>query len=977
MAEIKIPKKLIEVALPLDIINKAAAREKSIRHGHPSTLHLWWARRPLATARAVIFAQMVNDPGYERHLGRGVNKEKAQKERERLFGIIERLVQWKNTNDEAVLAEARREIWKSWKETCELNKNHPESEKLFNPEKLPDFHDPFAGGGALPFEAQRLGLKSYASDLNPVAVVINKAMIEIPSIFSDLPPVGPHHVGQLKHSDSWRGAQGLAEDVRRYGAWVRNEAEKTLGDLYPKIEITDELAEDRSDLQAFVGESLTVIAWIWARTVKSPSPAFSHVDTPLVSSFILSNKKGNEAYVDTIVQGDNYYFKVRSGEIPSSAKNGTKVGRGGNFKCLLSGSPIPVSYIRESGKSGTMDQRLMAVVAEGPTGRVYLSPPKLHEDVACKLTPTWKPEIEINHNPRDIRTQLYGLTKYSDLFTARQLITLTTFSSLIADTVSKCKSDCVNAGMADDGKKLSQGGRGATAYGEAIGLYLALAVNKLADRGSTLCSWDASRSSTRNTFGRQALPMTWDFAEPNPLSSSTGNFMGGVDWAYNVLNEMRPTVDGYAEQCDAVTQSLSQSKVISTDPPYYDNIGYADLSDFFYVWLSYGLKEIFPDLFSEPVVPKKQELVATPYRHGSKNAAEAFFLNGMKKAIQSMARQAHPAFPITIYYAFKQSETKSGDGTSSTGWETFLQAILDAGLSITGTWPMRTELSNRMVGAGANALASSIALVCNKRLPTARTISRREFLRELNSVLPEALEQMTSNGINQSVAPVDLSQAIIGPGMAIFSKYSSVLEADGQAMSVRTAIKLINRFLAEDDFDHDTQFCLHWFESFGWSKGKFGEADVLARAKGTSVEGLKEGGIVESSGGNLRLLSPKELPANWNPQNDSRLSIWEILHHMIKSFTENGEVGAGAILAKTQHYTEAIRTLSYRLYTTCERKGWASDAGLYNALIVAWENIEYSAQSIGFSGTQISLFNEDSELEEKEMSTKTKARKKS
>lgn len=371
MTSIKAPKKLIEVALPLDAINEAAAREKSIRHGHPSTLHLWWARRPLAAARAVIFAQMVNDPGYERHLGRGVNKQKAAAERERLFKIIEDLVQWENTNNEEVLERARAEIRRSWRETCELNKNHPQAAELFNPDKLPAFHDPFAGGGALPLEAQRLGLEAWASDLNPVAVTINKAMIEIPPRFAGRAPVGPIPAGekQAKLHEDWRGARGLAEDVRRYGAWMRAEAEKRIGHLYPKIEVTAEMVAERPDLKPLLGQKLTVIAWLWARTVKSPNPAFSHVDVPLASTFVLSSKAGKEAYVEPIVEGDAYRFTVKLGKPGEAAKRGTKLARGANFECVLSKTPIDGDYIKAEGRAGRMGARLMAIVAEGARGR--------------------------------------------------------------------------------------------------------------------------------------------------------------------------------------------------------------------------------------------------------------------------------------------------------------------------------------------------------------------------------------------------------------------------------------------------------------------------------------------------------------------------------------------------------------------------------------------------------------------------------
>ena len=960
MATIKVPKKLIEVALPLDAINTAAAREKSIRHGHPSTLHLWWARRPLAAARAVLFAQLVNDPGYQQGGGfrYGVNKEKAALERERLFKIIEDLVQWENTNNEEILERARAEIRRSWRETCELNKNHPEATELFDPNRLPGFHDPFAGGGAIPLEAQRLGLESFASDLNPVAVTINKAMIEIPPRFLGRRPVGPQPAGerQSKLHEDWSDAKGLAEDIRRYGSWMREQAKKRIGHLYPKITVTAEMANGRPELKPLLGQELTVIAWLWARTVKSPNPAFSHVDVPLTSTFVLSSKSGKETFVSPRVDGDRYWFDVRTGGASPETENGTKAGGSGtSFLCLLSKSPISFDYIRNEAMQGRMGQKLMAVVAEGIRGRVYLPPTDLHESIATSAEPEWKPETPLPQKALGFRVQLYGMKSYGDLFTPRQLTALSTYSDLIAEAVAVCQKDALKAGFADDQKPLAEGGTGAMAYAQAVAVYLALAVSKMSDAQSSLCRWKTTMDQSIATFGRQALPMVWDYSEANAFGEMAGDFIVSLKNMMRVLDETHWTRGGHAFQADAQTQKRTDGKVVSTDPPYYDNIGYADLSDFFYVWLRRGLKPILPDLYATLAVPKSEELVATPFRHGSKDRAEAFFLDGMKMAMHSLAEQAHPAFPITIYYAFKQAETKDEAGTSSTGWETFLQAVLDAGLAITGTWPMRTEMGNRMVSAGTNALASSIVLVCQKRAVDAPTVSRREFIRELNAALPDALDEMTRGGVNSPVAPVDLSQAIIGPGMAIFSQYAGVLEADGTPMRVKTALQLINRFLAEDDFDHDTQFCLHWFEQQGWATGKFGEADVLARAKGTSVSGLQATGVVESGKGDLRLLRWSELPRDWTPETDTRLPVWEALHHLIRALNQDGESAAGALLARMPARAEPIRALAYRLYTLCERKGWAEDARAYNELVTAWSAIEQAAGEAGVVGSQAQL----------------------
>lgn len=941
MSAIKTPKKLIEVAMPLDDINVASAREKAIRAGHPSTLHLWWARRPLAAARAVIFAQMVNDPGFERSLGRGVNKEKAKLERDRLFSIIKKLVQWDSTNDQSILSEAREEIWKSWRETCALNKSHPRASELFNPEKLPAFHDPFAGGGAIPLEAQRLGLESNASDLNPVAVVINKAMIELPRKFSGFPPVGPRleNDRQEKLQQEWSGAKGLSEDVRRYGAWMLREAKRRIGSHFPEVKIPASAG----------GGTAPAIAWLWVRTVKSPNPAFSNVDVPLASTFVLSTKDGNEAYVEPVVSGSSYHFVVKHGLPPEEAKLGTKAsGRGANFVCLMSKTPITGDYIKAEGKAGRLGVRLMAVVTTGARNRLYLSPTADMENAANSAVPTWRPMGEVPARLTGGSCVPYGMTQWDHLFTERQLLALSTFSDLVGEVRGRVKTDAIASGRDE---ALAQ------AYSDAVATYLSFAVDKIADRNSSIATWATLREHARNTFGRQALPMTWDFAESNPFSDSSGNFEGGIKSIFEGLLSVWPGADGTAVQADAATQRISDGKVVSTDPPYYDNIAYADLSDFFYVWMRRSLREIYAELFATMAVPKEAELVATAYRHGGKDEAEKFFLSGMTQAMGRLAESSHAAFPTTIYYAFKQSDTNDV-GTGNTGWETFLQAVLRAGFSITGTWPMRTELGHRMVGSGANALASSIVLVCRKRDSDAPTVSRRDFIRELKEELREAVDVMIGGAEGVSpVAPVDLAQAVIGPGMAIFSKYSSVIEADGSPMSVHTALTIINRMLTEgsDEFDADTQFCLGWFEEQGWAPGEFGKADVLARAKGTSVDHVRDAGVVEAAAGKVRLLKAGEYPQDWSPEHDNNTPVWEALHQLIRELRAQGETAAGGLLAGMPQRAEPIRSLAYRLYTLCERKGWAEDARAYNELITSWMGIEAASHEKGHFGSQTKL----------------------
>lgn len=942
----KYKKKLIEVALPLEAINVASAREKSIRHGHPSTLHLWWARRPLAAARAVIFAQMVDDPSAHPDI---FKTDKAQEvERQRLFRIIEELVKWENTANEKVLQQARDEIWQSWRYTCAENADHPRARELFDRFKLPAFHDPFAGGGALPLEAQRLGLESYASDLNPVAVLINKAMIEIPPKFAGKPPVNPSIKNKADLAGrEWKGAQGLAEDVRYYGKWMRDKAEKSIGHLYPKIEITAEMVKERLDLKKYVGKKLNVNAWLWVRTVKSPNPAFANIDVPLASTFMLSTKAGMEAYVDPVIEGNEYTFRVMNGKPRDTgfAKDGTKLGRGANFRCLMSGTPISADYIKDQGSAGRMGARLMAIVAEGDRGRIFISPIATQELIASVACPDWLPEGE---TPTELtgggaQANRYGLKKWADLFTTRQLVAMTTFSDLIQEVLELVKKDSINAGLLDDGKPLHASGNGATAYSDALSVYLACGLSRASDYWNSLATWESGGGFVAHAFRRQAMPMIWDFAESNPFSNASGNWESTcMEWVERVVASFVPGNTGTAIMSDAQNQSISAGKVVSTDPPYYDNIPYADLSDFFYVWLRRSLRQTFPDIFVTMAVPKAEELVALAYRHKSgKAGAEIFFLSGMTQAMHRLAEQGHPSFPVTIYYAFKQAESSSDGSTTNTGWDTFLAAVIEAGFAITGTWPMRTERGARSVSIGTNALASSIILVCRQRETTPPIASRREFIAALKAELPQALAHLQAGNI----APVDLAQAAIGPGMAIYTRYAKVLDSEGKPLSVRAALALINQTLDEalaeqdGDFDADTRWALTWFDQSGFSEGDYGVAEQLSKSKNTAVAGLVEGGILLSKSGKVRLLKPSELATDWDPTTDNRITVWEMVHQLVRVLESGGEGAAAILAAKLGSQVEIARELCYRLYTLCERKKRANEAMAYNGLVQSWTEI--------------------------------------
>ena len=956
MEQVVTRKKLIEVSLPLEAINIASAREKSIRHGHPSTLHLWWARRPLAAARAVLFAQLVDDPSSRPELF--PTEETQAQERQRLFRIIEELVKWENTTNETVLEAAREEIRRSWRRTCEDNKDHLRAAELFDPEKLPAFHDPFAGGGSIPLEAQRLGLEAHASDLNPVAVLINKAMIEIPPKFAGRTPVNPEaQQGKGSTNAVWKGAAGLAEDVRYYGKWMRAEAEKRIGHLYPKVEVTAEMVRERPDLKPYLGRKLTVIAWLWARTVKSPNPAFANVDVPLASSFILSTKKGKEAYLEPSIEGGSYGFTVKAGTPPETSKNGTTAGKRNAFLCLMSGVPVTYDHIRSEGKAGALGARMMAIVAEGDRGRVYLPPTPDH----VKASETVKPGVVPNTplaGKVAVNVPGYGINTFADLFTDRQLMALTTFSDLVGEARKRIRADAVAASVEDDERPLRDGGIGASAYAEAVGVYLSFAVSRTANTLCTIALWSPTRGQTVTAFARQALPMTWDFPDVNPFAGAAGDYGVSVDSVIKGLSVLTESV-GITTHNDATTQSISSDKVISTDPPYYDNIAYADLSDFFYVWLRRSLSSVFPDLFSTLAVPKYGELVATPYLHDNKEQADEFFMDGMTRAIKKLAEQTHPTSPVTIYYAFKQAEKAGESGIGSTGWETFLGALIDAGFDISGTWPMRTERPTGMK-TDANVLTSSIILACRPRPANTPATTRREFIDSLKAELPEALRKMQGGNI----APVDLAQAAIGPGMAVFTRYARVLDASGAAVTVREALSLINQTLdevlaeQEGGFDADTRWALAWFEQSGFDPGDFGVAETLSKAKNTSVAGMVEAGILRSGAGKVSLLRPDELSADWNPDGDSRRTAWESVHHLVGILNQESEGAAAALLSKLGSDAETVRDLAYRLYRICDQKNRPQEALGYNALVRSWGEISELASRTVVE-TQASMFEQE------------------
>ncbi|MGV0041604.1 DUF1156 domain-containing protein [Mycobacterium colombiense] len=897
-------RKLIEVALPLEAINRESAREKSIRHGHPSTLHLWWARRPLAAARAVLFAQLVDDPSSRPD--EFPTEELQRKERDRLHALIERLVVWENIRDATLLAEAHAEILKS------TNGNPP------------PILDPFAGGGTIPLEAQRLGLEAHASDLNPVAVLINKALIEIPPKFRDQPPVFPG----LAESEirSWKGAEGLAADVRAYGAWMRHEAQKRIGHLYPKATLSD-------------GSKATVIAWIWARTVTCPNPACG-IEMPLVRSWWLGKKKGKEAYVVPQVvadvshpSGQRVRFEIgHDAKREPGAEDGT-VGRNG-ARCVACASSVELKYIRSEGQKGRIGHQVMAVVAEGNRRRSYIAPTSQQSDAATVDRPSDTPTASIPPQAPSFRVQAYGMTKWADLFTNRQLIALTTLSDLVPAARERVLAD-----------------GGSSDYGDAVATYLGLGVSRTTDLMNSIVTWSNSRDQARNLFARQAIPMAWDFVEVSPFADAAGDVGVALETMAKALQNVAPNGDGSVQQADASSRSYDGA-LVCTDPPYYDNIGYSDLSDFFYVWLRRSLRPIYPQLLATMLVPKVEELVANPYRHGGKSGAERFFETGFRKVFGNIRHTASADHPITVYYAFKQSESDD-TGDASRGWETLLEGMIASGWEITSTWPLRCERGGRMISVGTNALASSIVLSLRPRSDDASVTDRRGFIATLEAELPNSLRKLQQG----QIAPVDLPQAAIGPGMGVFSRFAAVLEPDGAKMSVRSALARINEILdrvlneQEGDFDATSRFAIAWYRQHGYGIGKFGDADSLARARNTSVNAMERGGVLTSRAGNVALIRPADLDTEYDVLADQHISNWEALHHLIRIVEQEGISPAGDFLrsavGRKDHAIEAdlVKELAHLLFRIAEGNGWTKDALSFNNLVTTWPEITDAARA--------------------------------
>lgn len=945
-------KKLIEVALPLEAINTASAKEKSIRHGHPSTLHLWWARRPLAACRAVLFAQLVDDPSeyvdlllQDEDTRKEANLELAERlklwdrrqaepdsaamnspkptledcaseiERRRLFKIIADLVKWENSTSEEVLEQARAEI----RRCCG--------------EDMPAVYDPFSGGGSIPLEAQRLGLPAYGSDLNPVAVLIGKAMLELPYRFRGQKPV---HAG-IQDRLHYENTQGLAEDIKYYGERLKEQSFAKVGHLYPEISIPKDLG----------GGEAQVLAYLWCRTVPSPNPAFADVYIPLVRTFELLKKPKNHVWVEPRVDKENgaYSFVICRGS--GKAPGGT-VSRNGGL-CIMSGDAVPLNYIREQAQAGRMKEKLLAVVVKAPAGREYVAPTTESEELAKSTKPSWRPDARIPEKHRNFQTPLYGMPTFGDIFTDRQAVAINSFIDSLSEIRSEILEDSINAFGGTHGNGILDGGAEALAYTQSILIYLSFAISKATTRNCSLAIWEPGMGRLAGAMGRQALPMQWAYAETNPFAGAGGDIAGTAQSVAEVVDAFVPTSTGAVFQRNASdTTPLDFSPLISTDPPYYDNIEYAELSDFFYVWLRRSLANEFPSLFETLVVPKQEELVASTNRYGSKENAEKHFLDGMSLAIANMTAEANENFPVAIYYAFKQSEVEV-DGVASAGWATFLSAVIHAGFSVVGTWPIRTEATNALK-KGMNALASSVVLVCRRKAADADTVTRAEFVRALKRELPPAIAELQA----ASIAPADMPQSAIGPGMGVFSRYSAVLEADDSPMTVKAALQLINRELDEylggiqGEFDADTRFAITWFEQNGMQSGDYGTAANIATARGVAVESVKHAGIVESSAGLVRILAREELDASWDPATDSHLTVWECLQYLVRQHQNDGiSYNTALLLKKIGDQAEAAKDLAYCLYDiSANKRQDPQEASAYNALISDWTELTRAADSI-------------------------------
>jgi putative DNA methylase len=886
-------RKLIEVSLPLDAINRASAAEKMIHVGTPSNLHAWWARRPLAACRAVAFASAVDDPGEY------LPPQEAEAKRRELFALIEQLVGWDATENEAVLEAARKEI---------LNSSDGE---------LPTVIDPFCGSGTIPLEALRLGFNAVGCDLNPIAVAISKALVEVPHVVTGHSSIGPREDDLYKEVF---GLEGFRSDLSYYSKRIFDRARAQVEPLYA----------------GSYGGSSEPIAWLWCRTAQCPNPG-CNTRIPLISSLWLSKTKKSRSFLR--LKGRD----SKTGRISVDIINGDPGEPGApplndtGAVCPTCETPVPFAALRDQGRAGNLSFQLNAYVTKTGSSMNFHAATPEQEEKAMTVKPGWAPETMLPDAALGFRVQNYGLKLHRELFLPRQLAALSLFATALDETIAEVRKD---AGA--DAK-----------YADAVCVYLAIFFDRLVQTNNALVRWfvhTTRPSKAQPTFDKQTVQMIWDFAETNPLADSTGGWITCCKYPQTALDSLpqKPNL-GRVLYGDSGALKLPPGKyMFSTDPPYFDNIGYADLSDFFYIWMRRILVNVYPDAFGTILVPKDDEIISDPSRHdGDRITARKFFYERLGRVFGLMHQAASTEYPTTIFYAFKQEESTDAGGVVSSGWERMLQALIDARWSITGTWPIRTEHANRPRSIGANALASSIVLVCRPRSGDARTLTRREFITALKTELPVALSHLQRGNI----APVDLAQAAIGPGMAVYSRCAQVLDAGGQSLNVREALAIINETLdeamaeQEGDFDSDSRWALAWFEEMGFVEGEYGVAETLSKAKNTSVSGLVEAGIVVSSRGRVRLLKPSELAETWDPDSDPRMTTWEMVHHLIRVLEVGGESATSILVTKLGSKSDVAKELAYRLYTVCERKKRPVEALSYNGLVQSWPEITRLALS--------------------------------
>ncbi|OZC29685.1 DUF1156 domain-containing protein [Gordonia polyisoprenivorans] len=909
-------RKLIEVSIPLQTINQESVREKQpFTRNHPRSLHPWWSRKPLVIARSVLFAQLVDDPSTRPDLY--PTKDEQQREKKKLFEIMERLAVWENSNNESLLKEAHQKI-------LESTDGNP-----------PAVIDIFAGGGSIPLEAQRLGLEAHAADLNPVAVLINKALIEIPSRFIGSPPVSlPTTQGTAQ---IWPRSTGLAEDVQNYGRHLRRLVEQRVQSFYPKKELAD-------------GRTVTVTAWIWARIVTCPNPE-CRIDMPLTSKWWLAKKKGKEAFVAPIINGTHVTYRVTNDHslFPKTGSDGT-VGRHGAI-CIRCGAAVDFSYIRAEGQAGSLRERLIAIAAEGPDKRrIYLSADDSDQESAETTISVNRPLGKLPDKALGFRVQAYGFKNYADLFSNRQAAFLEALFGELETVRTMVQKDALAADM-PPGEPLDKGGSGANAYAEAVTVYLALAASRYSEMSSTLCSWNQTNENIRSAFSLHAVPMIWDYAEVNPIGRIS--IENSIKAASSTLRNLRPIPGSSAFQEDSQAAALPARAIISTDPPYYASIGYADLSDFFYIWLRSPLKSIYPSLFTTLLVPKQQELVANQFRHHGSTQAREFFVAGFTRVFENLRDNSDGTEVATVYYAQKEGAADL-PGTAS-GWETVLEAIIRSGWTVKATWPMRSERPERTVARGSNALASSILLALRPRSTDAPRIDRRGFLSALRNDLPLKLRELQQG----SIAPVDLPQATIGPGMEVFSQYSQVIDDDGKPMTVSSALQSINAVLdevlteLENDYDKETRFALTWFRQSAFATGRFGDAESVANARGVNLDELQRDGILTKGGGKVALIAPSDMPADYDPSTDTSISQWEVVMHLTRTLADSGVPAAAALLGRVPQSVDwdLCKELASLLFKLAEDQKKTKLAVDFNNLGAAWNDIARQAPESSYQPT--------------------------